>query len=392
MGITQNYILKIRTKAPRDGSGEPEKALKWILENADGFSGEELVSAIIDGLNAGNYFNKNLIIDTLGLTKSIKLYKVYKSDFFHSSSDLIELLKQGIPDPEIENALSQWLYENQKKYSDIYRIEIVRALGQAGSIACLPLIEAILDDATPDYRTKKVLADSIATVIEQNDMVVDDLNPIFEARLQEEFVKCLSEAVKSVKSRAKPPYPSLEDTNKAAFNSTDIKSIDIKDSRTLSVAELIAQGESEQVEFKETLRINLSTGQQDSEIENAVLKTIVAFLNTHGGTLLIGVRDNGTIQGLEEDKFANNDKLLLHLANLIKVRIGTDHAKSIHINLVECGGKYVLRIDCIESTEPVFLVVGNKDKREEKFFIRFACSTHQIKNSSEILSYIKNRF
>ena len=56
-----------------------------------------------------------------------------------------------------------------------------------------------------------------------------------------------------------------------------------------SVAELVARGESDRVEFKSTARINLHTGAKDERMEQVVAKTVGAFLNAEGGTLLIGV-------------------------------------------------------------------------------------------------------
>lgn len=68
---------------------------------------------------------------------------------------------------------------------------------------------------------------------------------------------------------------------------------DANENGNLSVEELIHRGESERLEFKSTLRWNLHTDSKDKRIEHAVLKTIAAFLNTQGGTLLIGVEDDG---------------------------------------------------------------------------------------------------
>ena len=52
-------------------------------------------------------------------------------------------------------------------------------------------------------------------------------------------------------------------------------------------------------------------------MEKAVLKTIVAFLNSDGGNLLIGVADDGAIIGADVASFDNKDKMGLHLSNLI---------------------------------------------------------------------------
>ena len=49
---------------------------------------------------------------------------------------------------------------------------------------------------------------------------------------------------------------------------------------------------------------------------------LAAFLNSKGGTLLIGVGDGGEVIGLENDKFQNEDKFALHLDNLIKDQLG----------------------------------------------------------------------
>jgi predicted HTH transcriptional regulator len=53
-----------------------------------------------------------------------------------------------------------------------------------------------------------------------------------------------------------------------------------------------------------------------------VLKTVAGFLNAHGGTLMVGVDDDGKVLGLAADGFPNEDKMGLHLVNLIRDRIG----------------------------------------------------------------------
>jgi len=52
---------------------------------------------------------------------------------------------------------------------------------------------------------------------------------------------------------------------------------------------LLAEGESETVEFKESL-------------DREALETVAAFANTRGGTLLIGVQDDGTARGITVGK------------------------------------------------------------------------------------------
>ncbi len=64
---------------------------------------------------------------------------------------------------------------------------------------------------------------------------------------------------------------------------------------------LRAQPEGQRLEFKSTSRWNLHTKKRDEAIESAVVKTVAAFLNSQGGTLLIGVADSGELRGISED-------------------------------------------------------------------------------------------
>ena len=84
------------------------------------------------------------------------------------------------------------------------------------------------------------------------------------------------------------------------------------------LARIIQQGENDQVEFKSTLRWNLKSDRSERVIEKAWLKTVVAFLNSSGGTLIVGVDDDGTILGIAPDRFDNEDKYLLHVNNRLQ--------------------------------------------------------------------------
>ena len=92
----------------------------------------------------------------------------------------------------------------------------------------------------------------------------------------------------------------------------------------IRLKEIIKNGESNTLEFKSTMRMNLNTNQPGKEIELAWLKAATAFMNSDGGILLLGVNDRGDIVGLEPDKFENEDKCLLHFKNLINQHIGAN--------------------------------------------------------------------
>lgn len=96
----------------------------------------------------------------------------------------------------------------------------------------------------------------------------------------------------------------------------------IADTTEWTLEEIIETGEITTAEFKSCLRKNLHTGRQDPRIEHSVLKTIAGFLNASGGTVIIGVADDGVPVGIDEDGFENEDKMYLHLVNLLNSRNG----------------------------------------------------------------------
>ena len=149
---------------------------------------------------------------------------------------------------------------------------------------------------------------------------------------------------------------------------------------------LIVGGENQNVELKSSLRWNLNSGKIGKEIEIAWLKTLVAFMNSDGGTLLVGVSDEGEILGTEIDKFKNDDRYLLHVNNVIKTHIGLEHINYLSFGLVPIRGKKILKIECQPSKDPVFLSVDGK----EEFYARFGPSSRQL-STKEVLNYIKNR-
>jgi ATP-dependent Lon protease len=155
----------------------------------------------------------------------------------------------------------------------------------------------------------------------------------------------------------------------------------------VEVDKLIQMGENASVEFKSTLRWNIHANFIDKDLEHDVLKTMVAFLNTEGGTLLVGVKDDGSILGIELDQFPNDDKYLLHLGNLINDKIGKQFIGQIKYGVKLVGDKKIIRVDCKPSTAPVFL----KNKDQDEFYVRNGPSSVQL-STSEVLEYSRKHF
>ena len=74
------------------------------------------------------------------------------------------------------------------------------------------------------------------------------------------------------------------------------------DTFNTSTEELLeASDEGRLVEFKSTARWNVREERKDKAMEHVIAKTVAGFLNGQGGTLLIGVNDDGHPIGLDQD-------------------------------------------------------------------------------------------
>jgi len=136
------------------------------------------------------------------------------------------------------------------------------------------------------------------------------------------------------------------------------------------IREIILSRENEKLEIKSTLRFDLREENINKKLEYVVAKTISAFLNSEGGTLIIGVDDDGNILGLEKDiqtlSKQNVDGFELHLRQVVKKYLGTNFEKYLKISFPKINNKEVCIIKISKSGKPVFIT----SKGNENFFVR----------------------
>lgn len=157
--------------------------------------------------------------------------------------------------------------------------------------------------------------------------------------------------------------------------------------------ELLKLQESKTLEFKSSLRWNLKEDRKDDMVvTHSVLKTIAAFLNTEGGDLLIGVADDRTVLGIDHDRLENDDRFMLHLAQVVRNGLGDRAGTCIDPKTQIVQGKTVCLVSCQRSPEPVFLRWKGieRDPRGE-FFVRSGPGTVQL-SSEDTEEYIRTRF
>ena len=70
--------------------------------------------------------------------------------------------------------------------------------------------------------------------------------------------------------------------------------------KELTIEELLVAGESP-ILYKSSLRWDLRKETVNTALQKVVAKTVAGLMNFEGGTLLIGVADDGSVIGIEKD-------------------------------------------------------------------------------------------
>lgn len=113
------------------------------------------------------------------------------------------------------------------------------------------------------------------------------------------------------------------------------------------------------MEFRETEIVELKAIVQDS-----IKKEIIAFANCDGGTVYIGVADDGTVLGVE-----NADECALQVSNMLRDAVKPDITMFVHYETLDYEGKAVVSINIQRGTNrPYYL--AKKGLRPEGIFVR----------------------
>ena len=154
------------------------------------------------------------------------------------------------------------------------------------------------------------------------------------------------------------------------------------------IKELILVGENEHVEFKSTLRFDIREAKVNKKLEFVIAKTISAFLNSDGGTLIMGVDDDGNIMGLEKDYNTlakkDIDGFELQLRQVVKSYLGANYEKYFKLSFPKIDGTEICIVKITKCGKPVFVTFEGKDY----FFVRTGNSSSPL-NRQEQSEYEK---
>jgi type I restriction enzyme, R subunit len=159
-----------------------------------------------------------------------------------------------------------------------------------------------------------------------------------------------------------------------------------------SIDELVANDEDGAIEFKSTARWDVREARRDPAMEDAVVKTVAAFLNAEGGTLLVGVAPDRTPFGLELDYAqvtpANADGFVNWLTQLLINAVGHAASMRARARIQPWNGVDVCRLDVAASSQPVW---ARTSKEPSVFFVRMNNSSRPMP-ADEVAGYVAHRW
>jgi hypothetical protein len=153
--------------------------------------------------------------------------------------------------------------------------------------------------------------------------------------------------------------------------------------------------EGETVEFKSSLRWDYAKQQPSKDVERAIAKTVVGFLNSaQGGTLVVGMSDAKEVLGLDADysSFGNvkrdRDGFEQVLHQILINAVGESQCvKAIKTRFCSFNGKELCVIEIAPSSEPVYL----KGEGSTQLYVRVGNSTRAF-GVQEALDFARDRW
>ena len=169
-----------------------------------------------------------------------------------------------------------------------------------------------------------------------------------------------------------------------------------------SIENLITSRETQIFEKKSSLRWSYREGKKDKVLESVIMKTIAGFNNSEGGTLVIGVDDEGKPLGLDNDystlQKGDNDGFATHLITIIDNNFGlgfssdlTKNKEWIQFPIIE--DKEICAITIPKGVKPRLLIKTDKSGNKSKvLYRRLDAQTNPIEDRDEISKYIAKNF
>ena len=136
----------------------------------------------------------------------------------------------------------------------------------------------------------------------------------------------------------------------------------------------------------------MSKGVDNPDMQRIITRAIASFLNGDGGTLLIGVRDDRSIYGVDADIAAldhlgqgGEDGFRQALANVMAAYLGGGVTPLVKVDFVPIDEHLV----CVVSVKPSRVPVYHSESRDRQdFYVQIGTTTKSL-SLPEANSYIR---
>ncbi|WP_193085879.1 N-6 DNA methylase [Halomonas sp. FME65] len=161
-----------------------------------------------------------------------------------------------------------------------------------------------------------------------------------------------------------------------------------------AVRYMLEKNENKHIEFKQCFFLSESQVYNEAESvginkgeQRKAVKNTASFINSEGGSLLIGVNDGGGVVGVEREmarlKMKKSEQYIKGLEDVIKSLLGEGISKFLDIREVIIDDKTVILLSCKRSPRAVFC--------DKEFFIRRSAASEAL-YGHEMLNYIQTHF
>lgn len=142
---------------------------------------------------------------------------------------------------------------------------------------------------------------------------------------------------------------------------------------------MIRLGESETMEFKKSTSL---------ELKRAGVRSLGAFMNAKGGSVLFGIHDDGEVLGISETGNVTYDKFVRDMMGLIRSRLGTSALYKVGFDRELVKGKAVYRMFCPASLEPI---LHTSKAQGETYYVRQESTNRKYSFYEALLNYAERR-
>jgi len=186
-----------------------------------------------------------------------------------------------------------------------------------------------------------------------------------------------------------------ETLNQIGANVTIQEAVPIAPSPPSDLAAIVQAGETYRIEFKSSLIWDYAKNNRNEELAAVIAKTVSAFMNSEGGTLIIGVSDDKKVLGLENDlrqlRRSDLDAFQQHFVNVINKYLGKTCGPLAKMSFEKLEDKDIAVVEVEKSLSPVWIRYKDSTGEREEFYIRSGNSNQPL-NVREAHNYIRDHW